>query len=95
MEQFLEFLLLVDKELPWNEFYSEHGFELFTMLFKCTFYGRGIQYSVHNGKEDPNAFDEHDSLGWIIGQFKMLESQINYVINNLLVKQMVAAKDKF
>lgn len=44
----IEFLLVVDQELPYEEFFSEHGIELFVMFFKLTFYEKDIQYSVYN-----------------------------------------------
>ena len=80
----LDFLLLMDKELPWKEFYKNDGFDLFPMFFKMTFYGPDIKYSVYNTAPvlDFNGkIEEHDNLLWILGEIRRTESRINYVIN--------------
>ena len=80
-EALFETLMIVDRELPWQEFYREHGNELFSLCFKLTFYGQDIMYS---DKNDHEVIDDHDNLCWLITQIKLLESQINFVIENLL-----------
>lgn len=104
MNKLLELLMIMDRDLPWKDFYAEHGSELFPMFFKMTYYGEGIDHSVFNsakkkGKDDKElameeVITDNDNLGFIIGQFKRVESQINYVINNFLLKQIRAVKDK-
>lgn len=32
----------IDKDLPWKEFYKEDGIDLFTLMFKVTYYGKDI-----------------------------------------------------
>ena len=94
----LEFLLLMDKELPWKEFYKNDGYDLFPMFFKMTFYGKDIKYSVYNTTPvlDFNGkIEEHDNLCWKIGDMRRTESQINFVLNQLLLKQLEAVEDKF
>ena len=64
MTVLFEFVMIMDKDLPWKEFFHEHGTELFTMFFKLTYYGKDIWYSVEN----PNGeiIDDHDSLEWVV-----------------------------
>jgi hypothetical protein len=38
--------------------------------------------------------EDHDNLCWILSEIKRTESQINFVLNNIMLKQMTAAKDK-
>lgn len=89
-------LMIVDEELPYQEFFSDTGIDLFTMFFKLTFYDDEIEYSVLNNTLDSLEIESHSSLSWTItSKVKRIESQINYVINNLLLKQLDATKDKF
>jgi hypothetical protein len=51
----IDFLLLIDKELPFEDFFAEHGMELFNIIFKLTFYQS--EYAVintinHNKQEE-------------------------------------------
>ena len=44
--------MFMDRELPWKDFFKDHGGDLFTMFFKMTYYGKDIENSVFNkGKE--------------------------------------------
>jgi hypothetical protein len=38
----------MEKELPWEEFFADHGLDLFVLIFKLTYYGDDIEYSVCN-----------------------------------------------
>ena len=48
LNKLLEFLMIMDRELPWEDFYAESGTELFAMFFKMTHYGDEIEHSVYN-----------------------------------------------
>jgi hypothetical protein len=88
--------MIIDEELPYTEFFSDSGIDLFTIFFKLTFYEEDTDYSVLNNTEQSLEIENHSSLSWAItGKVRKLESQINYVINNLLLKQLEATKDKF
>lgn len=41
-----------------------------------------------------SAITDHDNLCWMVGSIKRIESQINYIVNNFLVKQIMAVTDK-
>ena len=83
----LEVLMIIDEELPYEVFFADTGIDLFTIFFKLTFYDEDIEYSVLNNKLDSLNIETHSSLSWtIMGKIKRVESQINYVINNLLLK---------
>ena len=89
-------LMIIDEELPYEAFFSDTGIDLFTMFFKLTFYDDEIDYSVLNNSNDSLQIESHSSLSWTITtKIKRIESQINYVINNLLLKQLDAFTDKF
>ena len=102
MGELLEFLMIMDRELPWEDFYKDTGGELFSMFFKMTYYGKDIENSVFNKDKESKDDDvrmqkvitDHDSLCWIIQNFKRLEYQVNYVINNFLIKQIHQVKNK-
>lgn len=73
--------MTLDRDLPWEDFFSEHGAELFIMFFKLTFYDIDILYSVYN--KDPLDKNEHakeadiadhDNLCWLITNVQKLES---------------------
>ena len=83
----LEVLMIIDEELPYQEFFANDGLDLFTIFFKLTFYDEEIEYSVLNNKQDSLNIETHSSLSWcVMSKVKRVESQINYVINNLLLK---------
>ena len=95
MDQLLELVCTLDRELPWRTAFSEDCHELFVLLFKATYYGKEIQYSVENKHGDVVlAIDDHDALCWALSKIQRTESQINYVINNLLTKVIAAIRDK-
>ena len=48
MGKLLEFLLILDRELPWQDFYAENGSDLLAMFFKMTYFGEDIEHSVFN-----------------------------------------------
>ena len=76
-QKLLEFLVLMDKELPWREFYKNDGHDLFPMFFKMTLYGEDIKYSVYNTSPvlDFNGkVEEHDNLLWKMGDIRRTES---------------------
>lgn len=57
------------------------------MFFKLTFYDEDIEYSVLNNTNDCLGIESHSALSWAVtSKVKRVESQINYVINNLLLK---------
>lgn len=88
--------MLVDEQLPYEEFYAEHGIELFTMFFKLTSFGPETRFCVLNKNTDTLEIESHANLQWVVCEnVKRVESQINYVVNNLLLKQITAVKDKF
>jgi hypothetical protein len=63
-----------------------------------TLYGEDIKYSVYNTApvlDYKGKIEEHDNLCWKLGDIRKTESQINYVINQLLLKQLEAVEDKF
>ena len=79
--------MMVDKYLPWQEFFADYGYDMFTLFFKLTYYGEGIQYSVFNTQINSivlsyeGKIEDHDNLEWILSDIKRTESQINYVLN--------------
>jgi len=102
MGKLLELLMALDRELPWREFFKEDGVDVFTMFFKLTYYGKDIQYSVCNNetldkqheKFELHVIEDNESVGWRLTQMHKMESQINFLINNLLLKMMDAYQDK-
>lgn len=102
MGKLLELLMALDRELPWREFFKEDGVDVFTMFFKLTYYGKDIQYSVCNNetldkqheKFELHVIEDNDSVGWRLTQIHKTESQINFLINNMLLKMMEAYQDK-
>ena len=46
--QLLEFLMLVDRDLPAEVFFKGYGQELFAIFFKVTYYDLQTEYSVNN-----------------------------------------------
>ena len=72
--------MTVDKNLPWEEFFAEHGHDMFTLFFKLTFYGKDIQYSVFNTQMNSTVLnyegkiEEHENLQWILSEIKMTQS---------------------
>jgi len=87
--------MLIDKELPWKILFAENGIELFSIFFKLTFYDDNIEHSVSNLKDGKiELHEDHDNLCWVISQIKRIESQINFVVNNLLLKHITACSDK-
>jgi hypothetical protein len=49
LPQFLDFLLLIDKELPYKDFFDTHGLEWFSNIFKFTFYSNKFAVINHEG----------------------------------------------
>ena len=92
IEKLFDFLMTVDRDLPWEDFFGEHGIDLFVLFFKLTFYEKGIKYSVYNNnpidKDDTTEAEiaEHENLCWLITNVQKLESQVNYVLNNIIHK---------
>ena len=84
--------MTIDKHLPWVEFFEEHGLDMFTLFFKLTFYGPDVQFSVFNTPINStilnfdHKIEDHDNLCWILSEIKRTESQINYVVNNIMLK---------
>lgn len=72
--------MTLDKNLPWAEFFMEHGHDMFTLFFKLTFYGTDIQYSVFNTEMKSTVLnfdgkiEDHDNLCWILSDIKRTES---------------------
>ena len=92
----LEFVMLLDNVLPWQRFFNDHGVDLFTMFFKLTTYAPNVLYSVLNKNTDTLDVETHDVLCvTVLNHVKLIDSQINYVVNNILLKQMKAVEDKF
>ena len=52
----LNFIVLLDKELPFEDFFSHHGLELFNVIFKLTFYSH--DFAVVNSLSHDQ--EEHD-----------------------------------
>lgn len=72
--------MTLDRDLPWEDFFSDHGADLFVMFFKLTFYDIGIKYSVYNNnpqdKDDTKeaGIADHENLCWLITNVQKLES---------------------
>ena len=49
-EQIYTLLSTIDRDLPWEKFYREHGHEVLSHMFKLTYYGKAYEYSVYNKK---------------------------------------------
>ena len=90
-DQILEFLLKMDEEIPYAILARVGGFEIFGILFNLTYYDENVLYSVSNG-----VFEIYDNkkICWKLTEIKLLDSQINFVSNNLLLKQLKHS-DKF
>lgn len=54
LEKLVEFLTIVDKDLPYEDFLKHSGLELFPILFKLTFYEK--ENSVFNHSLSEGAF---------------------------------------
>ena len=87
-----EFLLLLEKELPWKLYMHSNGSDLYSHLFKLTHYGPGILYSVKNGD---NLVDDFSQLESSLEECPNIKSKINFMINNLIDKLLFRAKEKF
>ena len=67
--------MIVDEELPYQEFFFDTGLDLFTMFFKLTFYDEDIEYSVLNNTSDSLSIETHTSLSWAVtSKIKRVES---------------------
>jgi hypothetical protein len=101
-ETLLELLLTIESELAWQDYFKNDGGDLFAPLFKHTFYGKDIKYSVVNNetldREDlmftPCEPEEVSVVEGKLPKMPNVESKINYVINDLLMKLMSAFEDK-
>lgn len=101
-EKLYELLMTIEKELAWKEYFTADGADIFTPLFKHTFYGKDIKYSVCNNetleRDDlmftPCEYEEFAALEGKVSKITKVESQINYLINNILMKLMSAFEDK-
>ena len=86
--------MLLDKELPWKTFFQSNGADFLPIFFKLTYYGSDIQFSVANKTLEKNCelevCEDHDSLCWLLTNIKKIDSQINYVLNNLILKVITA-----
>ena len=91
----------IDRDLPREKFFSEHGHELLSHIFKLTFYGKNFQYSVYNKKVNDKGvlmevdIEDHETVCLHLKEMSNIESQLNYLVNNILMKQMKAVEDKF
>lgn len=97
----LELLMTIERELA-QDYFKTDGADMFTALFKHTFYGRDVKYSVCNNetldREDlmftPCEYEELAALENKVPKMQMIESQINYVINNILMRLTATFEDK-
>lgn len=97
-----ELLMTIEKELAWQDYFKADGADLFPVLFKNTLYGQDIKYSVCNNetldRDDlmftPCEYEELEALEKKVSKIPKVESQINYLINNILMKLMTAFEDK-
>mmetsp|Transcript_92652 Transcript_92652/g.127699 ORF Transcript_92652/g.127699 Transcript_92652/m.127699 type:complete len:231 (+) Transcript_92652:167-859(+) len=92
-DEFFNFLLVVDKELDAEDFFDHHGDELFVTLFKLLSFGTNDLFTISNDDENlfSNSYQTHEDL---LNSLKNLDenvgmdSKCNYIINNLLDKQI-------
>ena len=101
-EEKLEMLLAMERHLS-NDFYKKDGADFFTMLFKSTYYGEKTLYSVCNNnardRDDlmftPCECEDYDTVEKKVEKIEVIESKINYVINNILMKMIENYEDKY
>ena len=71
----LDFVMLVDNFLPWEEFFRDHGMDIFAMFFKLTTYAPNILYSVLNQNTDTLDVETHDVLCvTVLNHIKLIDS---------------------
>lgn len=51
--------MMMDRELPHEEFYAENGIDLFTMFFKLTSFAAETKFCVLNKNTDTLEFESH------------------------------------
>ena len=54
--QLLDLLMLIQEELPFEQFFSKYGLELFAIIFKVTYYSPNAEFTVNNW----NAEGDHE-----------------------------------
>lgn len=65
----------MDNVLPYQEFYSDHAIDLFTMFFKLTTYAPNVLYSVLNKNTDTLEIEDHDVLCVnVLNHVKLIDS---------------------
>lgn len=89
----IEFLLSIDRDVPAEDFFSTHGEELFNIIFKLTFYN-DEHYAITNNADLEVALKvtSHDDLSELVKQQALAEARVNIIVNNLLVKQILATR---
>lgn len=97
-EEIFFFMSTIDRDLPWENFFSEHGHELLSHIFKLTFYGKNFEHSVYNKLNELKVNDkgvlmetqveDHKTVCTTLNLMNNIESKINYLVNNILMKQM-------
>ena len=85
----LSFLIILDDQIPSEDFFAKATLDVFPTIFKLTFYGE--DHSVTNFESmtlDSIRITDHPDLQIMIEKTKKLEGKCNLVVNNLLAKML-------
>ena len=91
LSDLLDFLMIIDREMPYEDFFQHSGLETFSTLFKLTFYQQDyavVNQDLKKGQYLDLRILEHEEVKSRVESLANKEAKCNFVVNNILAKML-------
>ncbi|CDW80555.1 UNKNOWN [Stylonychia lemnae] len=93
LQKIIDFLTMIDRDLPYQDFFKNTGLEVFPTIFKLTYYEQ--EYAVINDEQIDLQdsylnlrIQTHEEVSQKLDQITHPQAKSNYLVNNLLAKML-------